>query len=223
MKAIETLSLYPLLIMANEITNPSQPDSGTEKLSLKESFDKIINKVSRDERIDKICQSIVKGDLAQDLKQEFLLVLLQYDKEKLVSAESEGYLDFLCVTIIKNVWGKSGRVKRSDKGNTNPLHLHSNTFFELNNSNWNDQVQEYDIEKDFLLNSINNNLNEIIEKYKESEDRSDRFRARVFYYTYFKYKYVRKFSIASGIPYLVCMGAYKEFLKTIKKEICLKK
>lgn len=182
-----------------------------------------------------ICKQIAKRPhLADDLYQEFFLSLCEIKDDRLSNASDGGYLEVFCYGIISNIWGKRHRVKSYKTGSTSPLYeLHNNAKRILrDDGEWMDvskRSRESAIREDHLSDNreydFNRDINEamlhhIIEKYKESPKIDDRFRSRVFYYSRFKYKSVREFADASGIPHRTCARAFKSFKQTIKEELC---
>lgn len=190
----------------------------------------IIESLSKDNRFKSICKKIAKKPhLADDLYQEFFLSLLEIKDDRLIEAKEGGYLEVLCVGIISNIWGKRYRVKTYKTGNTSTMYEMCNFYKVIRNTDHDsclfDEVkedhlpesqEEYDFERD--LKEIL--LHHIIDKYKESRNETERFEARVFYYSKFKYKNPKQFAIASDIPYLVCLRAYKRFKNKVKEELC---
>lgn len=180
-----------------------------------------------------ICKQVAKRPhLADDLYQEFFLTLLEIKDDRLIKANEEGYLEVLCVGVINNIWGKRDRVKTYVNGKTSPLHEAMDMAVRIERQRHDDQVEsminviyeehlsaesdEYDFNKDIDVIKAHH----AIDTYKESSNVSDRFRARVFYYVETKYKNVRRFSAASGIPYRVCLTAYHAFKEKIKQDLC---
>lgn len=194
----------------------------------------IIESLSKDNRFKSICKKIAKKPhLADDLYQEFFLSLLEIKDERLIEAKKGGYLEVLCVGIISNIWGKRYRVKTYVNGSTSTLYemcefhnyIDAETRLEdvssliagkTNEEHLPESTDEYDFDRD--LNEIL--LHHVIDKYKESRNETERFEARVFYYSKFKYKNPKQFSRASEIPYLVCLRAYKRFKTKVKEELC---
>ena len=194
----------------------------------------IIESLSKDNRFKSICKKIAKKPhLADDLYQEFFLSLLEIKDERLIEAKKGGYLEVLCVGIISNIWGKRYRVKTYVNGSTSTLYemcefhnyIDAETRLEdvssliagkTNEEHLPESTDEYDFDRD--LNEIL--LHHIIDKYKESRNETERFEARVFYHSTFKYKNPKQFSRASEIPYLVCLRAYKRFKTKVKEELC---
>lgn len=131
--------------------------------------------------------------------------MLEIKDERLVDAEREKYLDVFCVGIIRNIWGRRFDFKRYEKGKTSPLFDFVNVSVEIQDEQ--DDSESYDPSREYK----DVELHEFIERHKESGDENDRFRARVFYYSKFKFKNVRQFSKATQIPYQVCVRAFREF------------
>lgn len=136
--------------------------------------------------------------------------------------------------IISNHWNDRVRVKTNANGRTSPLHVNRNFSFGISFSEEDEPlglnknrgfVNECDIpadntdyESDAVLDAVGQrDIEKIVEEKKESSNPSERFAARVFYYSRFKYKNVRQFSRASKIPYRVCRFAYNGFLDNIRR------
>lgn len=149
-------------------------------------------------------------------------------------------MEVLCVGIINNIWGKRGRVKTYENGSTSPLYEICNwtkTIVnqdgvneqgnEIENTNSAMQIRENriaahdppDTTKLIMSDRAQEFVQDLIDRAKESENESDRFKARVFEYSTFTYKDPRKFSKASGIPYYVCWKATSDFKKLLQQRI----
>ena len=61
----------------------------------------VIIKTSQDKELKQICRKI-GGNLAEDLFQELMLILLEYDKEKLLSIYNKGYYKWFLVKTLTN-------------------------------------------------------------------------------------------------------------------------
>jgi hypothetical protein len=61
----------------------------------------VIIKTSQDKELKQICRKI-GGNLADDLFQELMLILLEYDKEKLLSIYNKGYYKWFLVKTLTN-------------------------------------------------------------------------------------------------------------------------
>lgn len=202
----------------------------TGKLLLSNKSLTIIEQLSKDARFRSICKQIAKKPhLAEDLYQEFFLSLCEIKDQRLEDASSGGYLEVFCVGVIHNIWKNRGRVKKNKNGNTSPLHELSGIMIvpgcvddSDNRGGYilDDHIPNNQEEYDHLRDINEQRLHQLIERYKESEDLMDRFYSRVFYYSKFKYKNVRQFSVNSKIPYGVCLRAYESFKGKIKEEMC---
>ena len=65
------------------------------------NFYDVITKTSQDKELKQICRKI-GGNLAEDLFQELMLILLEYDKEKLLSICNKGYYKWFLVKTLTN-------------------------------------------------------------------------------------------------------------------------
>jgi hypothetical protein len=65
------------------------------------NFYDVITKTSQDKELKQICRKI-GGNLADDLFQELMLILLEYDKEKLLSIYNKGYYKWFLVKTLTN-------------------------------------------------------------------------------------------------------------------------
>jgi hypothetical protein len=65
------------------------------------NFYDVITKTSQDKELKQICRKI-GGNLAEDLFQELMLILLEYDKEKLLSIYNKGYYKWFLVKTLTN-------------------------------------------------------------------------------------------------------------------------
>lgn len=192
-----------------------------------------------DRRFNSICNKVArKPHLAEDLYQEFFLSLCEIKDERLVKAKVEGYLEVLCVGIINNIWGKRYRVKTYENGTTSPMyelveahkpienlilpdhldHLHKGHVLEEHLEHTN---EEYDEALDISNEKTMEQIKKIVEQKMDSSDISERFRARVWFYSNFKYKNPRQFSICAKIPYRVSREAHHAFRESLKKELKL--
>ncbi len=70
-----------------------------------------------------------------------------------------------------------------------------------------------DQRNDLFLNEVK----DLVTKSMNSENETERFLAKVFHYSAFKFKSVNEFSKASKIPYRVCMDAYKKYEQRIRQ------
>lgn len=195
----------------------------------------IIDGLSKDGRFKSICKKIAKRPfLADELYQEFFLALCEIKDRRLIEAQAGGYLEVFCVGIINNIWTRRDRVKSYRTGNTHPLHMITEYCLTISNkenadgenTEKNGEIfeshlpgEEFDLDGELQNQFAQSRVRELIEEAKESIDPSQRFRARVFDYSTFKYKDPRKFSRISGIPYYVCRRATADFKKYLEKNI----
>lgn len=142
--------------------------------------------------------------------------LCEIKDDRLINAKENGFLELFCYGIISNIWSIRGRVKTYKTGKTSPLYEMCNHVSEIKNDICMDTAEPLTItEWDYMPTEF---IDAVIEKYKEGEDVSNRFRSRVFYYSEFKYKSILVFSKRSGIPYETCRKAYNKFKEIIKHE-----
>lgn len=194
----------------------------------------IIESLTKDGRFKSVCKSIAKKPyLADDLYQEFFLALCEIKDNRLVEAKEGGYLEVLCVGVINNIWGKRYRVKMRDVGQTHPLHEHCNSMKSIQSEgpdhnmsrvkNIRDVIPEHhmaDVSEPYEENDPEE-VKKALEKSMNSADPSERFRARVFYYSIFKYKNPRQFAINSGIPYNICLEANNIYKEKLRQKVCI--
>lgn len=152
--------------------------------------------------------------------QEFFLTLLNIKEGKLNEAKEGGYLEVYCVGIINILWKHRSDTKKYATGKTSPLHMLCDFGYS--------EITDRDLEANAVHTdsesiNIDRLIHSFIEKNIDSDNETDRFRARVFFYSKFKYKSIRKFSQRSGIPYQICWINYNIFEKRIKQEICTKR
>jgi hypothetical protein len=102
---------------------------------------------------------------------------------------------------------------KSDEHNLEELKEELHCVYEMHLA---DPSDPYDFDKDQNIQKANDFIKELIEAKKESENESERFRARVFHHSNFTYKNTRQFSKISGIPYNVCWEANHKFKQLIK-------
>lgn len=127
--------------------------------------------------------------------------------------------------VINNIWGKRYRVKMRDVGQTNPLHEHCNTMLTISHEE--EEKKENILESrlvddsDLYKENDPEEVKKALEKSMNSADPSERFRARVFYYSIFKYKNPRQFAINSGIPYNICLEANNIYKEKLRQKVCI--
>jgi hypothetical protein len=176
--------------------------------------------------------------MADELYQEFFLSLCEINDNRLVEAKAGGYLEVLCVGVINNIWGKRFRVKTYANGSTNPLYDMSCNMIQIVQVDVSEDFDSrlargarvmpemaipshdtYDHDKDRRTQRATEQVKELIELAKNSENETERFRARVFDYSRSIYKNTRQFSKASKIPYNVCLESYNIFKENLKQKL----
>lgn len=160
-----------------------------------------------------LCKKLA-GSLGEDLHSEFIEALLK-GGEGLESAKRDGYLKVYCVGIIHNIWGKKDRHKQNENGSTSPLYVYANS----NVTEFDNYIEstEYDFTYDYKYTKAE----KIIEKEREHADPLRMYKARVFYYSYIKYKNASEFSRKSGIPYKNVVLTCREFKRFLKNKLKL--
>jgi len=97
-------------------------------------YQNIINEIANDLQYKKFCRKLCKGNYSgiyEDLYQEFILCILEYDKEKIIQMYQRDELKFLCLSIIFRI--NSHRIKPSVfNPDRNPLYELSKNTKELN-------------------------------------------------------------------------------------------
>ena len=67
------------------------------------SNNEIVNIILKNGDLEEICKNITRDEqLTDDLWQDILLILLEYDNTKLYNAYKDKWLKYLVITIIKN-------------------------------------------------------------------------------------------------------------------------
>jgi len=109
------------------------------------NFYDVITKTSQDKELKQICRKI-GGNLADDLFQELMLILLEYDKEKLLSIYNKGYYKWFLVKTL-----------------TNQFNSNSSPFAKKYRPKEIDFVltSEYDHNIDILIDKIDKQLNKL--------------------------------------------------------------
>lgn len=152
--------------------------------------------------------------MAEELHSEFILAVLEVKDNRLVKAKEEGYLEVFCVGIIYNLWGMRKRIKNRSNGATNNLHELTSTHLYADIEV--EESEPYNKEKDMAIDKAL----ELIEASKQSEDPSERFRARIFHHSVFTFKNPKQFSNSSKIPYQgVVIPNYKAYKEKLR-ELC---
>ena len=143
-------------------------------------------------------------------------------------AHEGGYLDVLCVGIINNLWSRRDRVKTYRTGQTSVFYEASDHLLRIGTSEsmeagivsedrLSHPTHKYDASIDHEYNIAQN----IIETEKNNENESDRYKARIFYYSNSLYKNPRQFAKCVDIPYNAVLEAYNSFKEKLKHDIHL--
>jgi hypothetical protein len=130
-----------------------------------------------------------------------------------------------CVGVIHNVWSRKDRLKSYANGSTHPLTELSNSTVSIGNERAErmlsedliqDQGEDYDCGIDLKLDAVK----KIIDQEKNSNDKAKAYKAKVFYYSHYKFKNPRQFSIHSKIPYNAVLEAHNAMRIIIKDRLC---
>lgn len=179
----------------------------------------IINNLSLDGRFKSVCKKIAKHQyLADELYQEFFLLLCEITDDRLVEAKSGGYLEVYCIGIIHHIWSNRIRVKKYSNGSTSSLFNWSNismTFDAISSIEWDSNLDE-----EILFDSNYESIKNQIEKDLSSSDRNEWFRASVFVQSNNVCKNPREFAKKSKIPYNVVLKNNKLYKEKLREK-CL--
>lgn len=138
----------------------------------------IVEKIFREGKYKDLCFKIAKKPLlAEELYSEFLKKLLEVKERSLHEAVEEGYLDFLCIRTIRNLWNNKNRVKSYTIGSTNPLFEYTSTHEEAPKFS---SVETYSYKIDY----ISKEAEKLVWEEFNHEDGDRAYGGRVFYYCY---------------------------------------
>ena len=109
------------------------------------SFYEIITKTSQDKELRQICRKI-GGNLSDDLFQELMVILLEYNQEKLIDIYNKGYYKWFLVKTL-----------------TNQFNSNSSPFNKKYRPKHVDHIisDNYDHSIDIMIDKVNNKLNQL--------------------------------------------------------------
>jgi hypothetical protein len=108
------------------------------------TFYELINQTANDKELKKICKKI-GGNLSDDLYQELMVILLEYNKQKLIEIYNKGYYKYFLVKTL-----------------TNQFNSNSSPFNKLYRPKEVEVISyDYDLNIDILAAKIEDKLNEL--------------------------------------------------------------
>lgn len=155
----------------------------------------IISEITKKE-YKQICLKIANGNrhIADDLYQDFCLIILEAKEDKIKDVKEKGYFKFYCVSIIRNIYYQRTRKKSN-------LHIIANECIDIDNF---DCVEEEENKIDL---SVFINEKERIEKQpKTIHERADSLLIEM----YCKLGSILQVSKSSGIPYSTIKHRFKQ-------------
>ena len=196
------------------------------------NVNQLAEKIFNEGKYKALCIKLA-GSLGEDLHSEFIEAILK-GGEGLDKAYREQYIDVYCVGTIHNIWGKRDRHKQNENGQTSPLFNYTNTF-DLK-TKWSQESEygdsstvhfispeeffsEPQTDYDFSYDYKYTKAEKLIENEKDHPDISRRHNARIYYYSYCKFKNAKEFSRESGLPYRHVVLKCKEFKEFIKNKL----
>ncbi len=160
----------------------------------------IVESIAKDKEYTNMCSKICP-DYTDDLWQEALLILLEYDKDKLIGIYKNGRLKFFVCKILMNQAHSS----------TSPFHKKYRMREDLYVSDI--TYESYDFSKDKL---IDNCLSEI--SIYGAENDNNWYRSELFK-LYMQEGSMRKLSNKTGIPVMSIQRSLNEFKTDIKQRL----
>lgn len=133
----------------------------------------IITNTSQDKDVKQICKKI-GGNLSDDLFQELMIILLEYDKQKLVDIYNKGYYKWFIVKTLTNQ-------------------------FNSNSSPFNKKYRPKDIDY-IVTDNYDYSIDVSIDKINKELDKLEWYNRELFK-AYLEYGSYRKLSKQTGIPF----------------------
>lgn len=158
-----------------------------EQLFLSKNFNDCINKMDPDY-------------LREDLKQEIILIVCEWDDDKIINLHNRGELEFFVVRVIIN----------QIKSNTSPFAKKYRTF--------NEQLPDNDIMDD-CAEIENQQLQELKESFAVAELDKLPWYNKGLIQLYLKHGNYRAIEKLTGIPFVSCYKTIKKSLNSIKQKI----
>jgi DNA-directed RNA polymerase specialized sigma24 family protein len=172
------------------------------------TYNDIINIVANHQQYKRFCKKLCKGNNTQihdDLYQEFILCILEYDKDKIIDLHNRKELECFCLSIIFRI--NSHRIKPPTFNPCNaPLYELSNFTTELTNTHKQESYNlNIDINANKILDYVSKDKSIKVEDWlllTESLDRS-----------------LIDISKESGIPYITLKVKRKRLKDKIRKNV----
>jgi hypothetical protein len=109
------------------------------------TFLELITKTSQDKELRQICRKI-GGNLSDDLFQELMIILLEYNQEKLIDIYNKGYYKWFLVKTLTNQFN-------SNSSPFNKKYRPKDIDYIITDS--------YDHSIDIMIDKVNNKLNQL--------------------------------------------------------------
>ena len=109
------------------------------------TFLELITKTSQDKELRQICRKI-GGNLSDDLFQELMIILLEYNQEKLIDIYNKGYYKWFLVKTLTNQFN-------SNSSPFNKKYRPKDIDYIISDS--------YDHSIDIMIDKVNNKLNQL--------------------------------------------------------------
>ena len=109
------------------------------------SFLELITKTSQDKELRQICRKI-GGNLSDDLFQELMVILLEYNQEKLIDIYNKGYYKWFLVKTLTNQFNSNSSPFNKKYRPKHVDHIISDS---------------YDHSIDIMIDKVNNKLNQL--------------------------------------------------------------
>lgn len=112
------------------------------------NYKDLIAKITTDKGIKDLCKNVAKGtDLANDLYQHVILILLELEETKIIELETKGYLKFYIVKTVVNQWRTPGnsfaKQYRHLPENINRDRKAFKDFIEENKPHWKADIEKF--------------------------------------------------------------------------------
>lgn len=190
----------------------------------------LLDKVVNDGRYLSICRQLVgvRKHLADDLRQEAMIVVCLMDKEKLIELESKSELEIYIVGIINKLWNKRNQVKYHHDGSTSPFMEYTSTTTDERRL-VNSEYFNYDPKADKVFYATK----KILKEDCNSNDMDRRYKARVYNFSHDNMigltdgkgnwiagaKNPRQFAESSNIPYSAVIKTYNSYKEILRNKL----
>lgn len=172
------------------------------------NYNEIINIVANHEQYKRFCKKLCKNNksyIYEDLYQEFILCILEYDKDKIIELHNRKELECFCLSIIFRI--NSHRVKPPVFNPCNsPLYELSNFTNEITNHH----------KQDYYNLNIDINANKILDYV--SKDKTIKVEDWLLFTESLDRKLI-DISKESGIPYITLKVKQKKLKDKIRKNV----